>query len=173
MNDKTPILYNDPKYQPEKINGLYEYVVQNNERICGFFGEVGFFLSNGKKCSIRDPQDPLIIYPYSENAYQASKFEDIEIRKQFVNIDFKTAIKLAYYHRALIQKKWEDIKLTEMNRVLRQKFRDPKLQAKLIETGSKYLEETNHWKDVFWGVCYGVGENKLGKILMNIRDEVS
>ena len=34
----------------------------------------------------------------------------------------------------------------------------------------KYIEETNHWGDVFWGVCDGVGESNLGKVLMGIRE---
>jgi predicted NAD-dependent protein-ADP-ribosyltransferase YbiA (DUF1768 family) len=42
----------------------------------------------------------------------------------------------------------------------------------LIETGDKYLEETNHWKDKIWGVCDGVGKNWLGKILMDVRTQI-
>jgi predicted NAD-dependent protein-ADP-ribosyltransferase YbiA (DUF1768 family) len=30
----------------------------------------------------------------------------------------------------------------------------------------------NYWNDKFWGICKGVGENHLGKILMQIRDEI-
>ena len=40
----------------------------------------------------------------------------------------------------------------------------------LLSTGDKYLEETNHWKDTYYGVCDGVGKNVLGKILMSVRN---
>ena len=42
----------------------------------------------------------------------------------------------------------------------------------LLDTGDKFIEETNWWKDQFWGVYNGVGENNLGKILMRIREEI-
>lgn len=29
---------------------------------------------------------------------------------------------------------------------------------------------TRRWIDTYWGICNGRGENKLGKILMEIRD---
>lgn len=30
----------------------------------------------------------------------------------------------------------------------------------------------NYWKDTYWGVCNGVGENHLGKLLMKIREKL-
>ena len=48
-------------------------------------------------------------------------------------------------------------------------YRNIDLRNKLMETGNRYLEETNHWKDRYWGVCDGKGENNLGKILMSVR----
>jgi predicted NAD-dependent protein-ADP-ribosyltransferase YbiA (DUF1768 family) len=74
---------------------------------------------------------------------------------------------------------WDERKLYVMRDLLIQKF-DPELNPenyeKLLETGDKYLEETNYWEDVYWGVHKtgaaeaGVGENHLGKLLMEIRD---
>ena len=34
------------------------------------------------------------------------------------------------------------------------------------------LVEGNTWGDRFWGVCGGVGLNWLGRLLMQVRDEV-
>jgi hypothetical protein len=31
---------------------------------------------------------------------------------------------------------------------------------------------SNHWKDTFWGVYNGVGKNMLGKLLMQVREEL-
>ncbi len=166
-----PILYNESP--PEKAeNGLYPYVVHTEDRICGFFGAY-FFLSNGKKCNIEDPQDENIVYPYSENAYQASKFEHIDLKQKFQHIDYRQAIELAWELRQYIRADWDALKLAEMKRVLLQKFQNPTLQARLLETQKRYLEETNHWKDTFWGVCEGIGENHLGKMLMEIREQLA
>jgi predicted NAD-dependent protein-ADP-ribosyltransferase YbiA (DUF1768 family) len=172
MTIKKPELYyeNQP---PKDQNGLYDYVIQDENKICGFFGKEGFFLSNGKKRKIPDAFDTELIYSYSENAYQSSKFADIEIRKLFCNITFIEAINLAWEKRDKIKTNWEEIKLFEMERVLKLKFTDSDLRLRLVETEEKYLEETNHWGDVFWGVCNGVGENNLGKILMKIRNDLN
>jgi predicted NAD-dependent protein-ADP-ribosyltransferase YbiA (DUF1768 family) len=43
------------------------------------------------------------------------------------------------------------------------------LKEKLLATGKRYLEETNWWNDVTWGVCKEVGQNLLGEILMDTR----
>jgi predicted NAD-dependent protein-ADP-ribosyltransferase YbiA (DUF1768 family) len=42
----------------------------------------------------------------------------------------------------------------------------------LLETGDAELVEGNWWDDTFWGVCNGVGQNNLGKILMDTRREL-
>ena len=52
------------------------------------------------------------------------------------------------------------------------KFQDPELRKLLLETGDLYLEETNWWKDDYWGVWEGNGLNKLGRILMLIRSNI-
>ena len=49
---------------------------------------------------------------------------------------------------------------------------NPDLLQKLLDTGDAHLEETNTWKDTFWGVCKGEGQNNLGKILMSVREEL-
>ena len=46
------------------------------------------------------------------------------------------------------------------------------LKHKLKDTGDAILIEGNTWGDRIWGVCNGVGENRLGRILMQIRDEL-
>jgi predicted NAD-dependent protein-ADP-ribosyltransferase YbiA (DUF1768 family) len=67
---------------------------------------------------------------------------------------------------------WESIKLDVMETAVRIKFTDPELAAKLIATGDEELIEGNWWNDTFWGVCNGVGENHLGKILMKVRADI-
>ncbi|ATN93487.1 hypothetical protein [Pseudoalteromonas phage J2-1_QLiu-2017] len=57
---------------------------------------------------------------------------------------------------------------------LTSKYSDQTMLGKLLQTKGMYLEETNWWGDIYWGVSdkYGVplGENRLGKMLMWIRD---
>lgn len=40
------------------------------------------------------------------------------------------------------------------------------------KNGDAELIEGNTWGDRIWGVCDGVGENRLGKILMRVRAEM-
>ena len=59
-----------------------------------------------------------------------------------------------------------------MYKCLRSKFSAPELREKLLDTGDAELIEGNWWNDTTWGVCNGVGENRLGKLLMQIRAEI-
>lgn len=56
--------------------------------------------------------------------------------------------------------------------LIRQKFQRFDLQEKLLATGNAYLEEGNTWGDRIWGTVNGEGENRLGKILMQVRQEI-
>ena len=42
----------------------------------------------------------------------------------------------------------------------------------LISTSPMELREENNWNDKIWGTCNGIGENNLGKILMELRDQL-
>ena len=58
-----------------------------------------------------------------------------------------------------------------MEEIVRAKFiQNPSLAEKLIKVEGP-IQEDNSWNDIFWGICNGIGENKLGIILMKIRDE--
>jgi ribA/ribD-fused uncharacterized protein len=68
---------------------------------------------------------------------------------------------------------FESLKLKIMEICVRAKFQQNiSLAQKLLDTGNKTLIEGNTWGDTYWGVCKGVGENNLGKILMKIRTEI-
>ena len=78
-------------------------------------------------------------------------------------------------HRARslpLRKDWEQMKDMIMLDILRIKFSNPGLTKLLLETGQQELVEYNYWHDTYWGVCDGVGQNKLGKLLMRVRDEL-
>ncbi len=144
-----------------------EIIIHDEHNIKGFFDNYRF-LSNFEPCDVLFDG---IIYPSSENAYQAAKSLDIEVRKKFVDISSTDSKKIGKIVE--IRPDWNNIKLDIMYSIVFDKFtRNSKLGDQLIETGDRYLEETNYWKDTFWGVCNGVGKNWLGRILMDVREQI-
>lgn len=111
-----------------------------------------------------------LIFVASENAFQAAKTMDQEVRKQFCNMRPGEAKRAG---RALVLRpNWDTIRDGIMLDIVRSKFQNPTLAAMLYDTGTDYLIEDNTWGDTYWGQCGGVGENKLGKILERIRFEL-
>jgi ribA/ribD-fused uncharacterized protein len=103
-----------------------------------------------------------------EAAYQASKATTLKIAKEFIPMTGKQA--KAHSHKIEHRPDWNNIKLSVMAQLVHQKFfNHPKLQEKLVDTWPLYLEETNYWNDIYWGVCKGKGQNNLGRLLMATR----
>lgn len=141
-----------------------DFVEHTDTHIKGFFYEYRF-LSNMWECPILWHN---LAFTSTEAAYQASKF-NIDIAKKFTQYSPKIAKQESKNYTA--RKKWESIKYDVMSQLVFQKFLVHKdLRQKLLDTGDKYLEETNYWRDQYWGVCNNVGENNLGKILMQTRN---
>ena len=59
-----------------------------------------------------------------------------------------------------------------MREVLACKFSEERMTNLLLSTGTQELVEGNAWNDRFWGVCKGVGQNHLGKLLMELRENI-
>lgn len=111
-----------------------------------------------------------IVFPCVENAYQALKTDDLEVRKQMA---LMTPTKAKRFGRQLtLSPHWDSMKVGLMHDLLLQKFQIPDLREALFATKGFELIEGNYWGDTFWGVCNGVGQNHLGKILMRIRDAI-
>ena len=111
-----------------------------------------------------------LVYPSSEHAYQAAKTIDPEARKAF--LDIKPGQAKRKGRKVVLREDWEDVKLDVMLDLLRAKFSNPELTKMLLDTGDRGLIEGNTWGDQFWGVCKGQGENHLGLLLMQVRDEI-
>ncbi len=110
-------------------------------------------------------------YKNSEAAYQAAKTKFIAERIPFQTMDAGKAKRAG--RELTLRHDWREVNLQIMYDIVKDKFcRNPELEIKLLETGDKYLEETNWWNDTFWGVCEGVGQNHLGIIIMKIREEL-
>lgn len=117
------------------------------------------------------------VYPTVEHAFQAAKTlipeEREEIRKA------ETPGKAKRMGRAVtLRPDWEEVKTDVMRQCLRSKFRFAPLGIDLINTGNEELIEGNTWHDNCWGNCTceqcanKPGENRLGKLLMEIREEL-
>lgn len=135
--------------------------------ILGFTGKYEF-LSNFFPCPVYYQH---VWYGSSEAAFQAQKLVDPEMRKLvFSDLKAKEAKRLG--RKVIPRDDWDDIRDAVMWQALRAKFYfNLSLVEKLLETGHSELVETNTWGDKYWGVCGCVGENRLGCMLMKIRNQ--
>lgn len=134
------------------------------------------FLSNFYPSTI-EPFDDGIRYPTVEHAFQAAKTTNIAIRKNIASQP--TPGKAKYIGRHIkLRPEWREARIDVMRCCLRKKFEKPELQKKLLATGDEILREGNCWHDNYWGDCYCdkchsiIGLNNLGKLLMEIREEI-
>lgn len=106
-----------------------------------------------------------------EHAFQAAKTTDMSARRAIQEASTPGKAK-RLGRKVALRPDWEDIKIDVMKELVTKKFEDDDLAFMLIRTGDAELIEGNHWGDTFWGVCDGVGQNNLGKILMEVRENV-
>jgi hypothetical protein len=124
------------------------------------------FLSN---FSIAEVEFEGITYPSVEHAYQAAKTLDKGERSNIRELSPGQAKKMG--RKFKLRNDWEQVKIPIMYILLKDKFKGT-LAQQLIETGNAELIEGNNWGDQFWGVCNGVGQNFLGRLLMRVRAEL-
>lgn len=135
-----------------------------------FKGEYGF-LSNFWKAPVEYEGG---LYPTVEHAFQAAKTLSGKQRANIMMCGSPGESK-EMGRKVTLRTDWEKVKVGIMNDILRDKFtRHKGLRKKLLDTKGKKLQEGNTWDDRFWGVCLktGVGENYLGKLLMDLREEL-
>jgi N-glycosidase YbiA len=114
------------------------------------------------------------VYPSNEHYFQSKKFEGTA-KEEYV-------VQAPTPHEAFdrgnertgdpLREDWLDVKEQVMKKGLILKFsQNPKLLDKLLETGDRELVE-NSPKDSYWGIgADRTGKNRLGVILMEIREE--
>ena len=138
--------------------------------ITDFHEEPYQFLSNFYEASVF--YDGLT-FGSSEAAFQAQKCLTPEEKVQFT--EYGPGKSKGVGRRVQLRPDWETVKYGIMEEIVRAKFlQHPELARQLLDTGEKVLVEGNHWGDTCWGVDTrtGQGENRLGKILMKVRDEL-
>lgn len=108
----------------------------------------------------------------NEHPFQAAKTLDLVEKLNIKNAATPGLAKRLGRHVKL-RPDWEIVKTKVMYDICLAKFSQSKeLAQKLLDTGDQELVEGNYWNDTFWGVCDGKGQNHLGKILMQIREEL-
>lgn len=162
-SSKSDMTAVDSTLQVERPNVINRFNLEN--RFLSNFQASTFFY-NGKK------------YPSVEHAYQALKTLDPDEHELVRNAVSASQAKKLGKTAITIQPGWDEMKASIMLTLLRLKFQNPYLRCRLVATGNAILIEGNTWHDTFFGVCNcpkhnGEGQNVLGKLLMQVRDEVN
>lgn len=124
-------------------------------------------------------------FPTVEHAYQAAKTVDMVDRQRIACCGTAAAAK-RMGRRVELRGNWPRVQKRTMQLLLRKKFKPGSdLAEALLATGDMELIEGNFWHDNFWGVCLceecgarrrrgeaEPGKNHLGKLLMQIREDL-
>lgn len=111
-------------------------------------------------------------WPTSEHYYQANKTLVVDERDMVRRCPTPKEAKFAGYHVTL-RADWDEVKEAYMLEGLRAKFSQYSyLRWNLVNgTGDKPLHEDSPW-DKYWGYAGGKGQDRLGILLMQVREEL-
>ncbi|MFT5125788.1 MAG: ribA/ribD-fused uncharacterized protein [Kiritimatiellia bacterium] len=115
-------------------------------------------------------------WPSVEHYLQASKFPSethVELREKIRTArTLKKATLIVDANKKWIRSDWLEVCETLVLNALRVKYSDPVLQKQLLNTGSRELVENSPF-DRYWGAGrQGDGQNRLGVLLMQLRQEL-
>lgn len=110
-------------------------------------------------------------YMTAEHAYQVAKFSDSDLRERIKNAP--SAFLAREYGQAENGRIENFDKVAVMKEIMRAKLSQHKdVQEILLSTGTATIDK-NHPEDSFWGSgADGTGQNVMGKIWMELRDEI-
>lgn len=113
-------------------------------------------------------------WPTSEHYFQAQKFQDRAYRAKIRKANSPLlAARLGRDRKQKLRRDWESVKVGIMRAAVTAKFtQHEELRALLLSTGdAKLVEHTEN--DDYWGDGGdGSGKNMLGRILMQVREEL-
>lgn len=131
------------------------------------FREEYYYLSNMFPCDVTvDIDGKPYTFTCVEAAFQAHKCP--EKASEFTDINGFAAKKKG--RRVPLRSDWEDVKDDVMYKCLKAKFSNPELKEKLLSITEPIVED-NTWRDTYWGMYNGKGQNKLGKLLEKVKSE--
>lgn len=112
-----------------------------------------------------------ILYCCNTSAFESQRSTDSIIRMEFADLSPYSA---KVRGRCIeTREDWNTVKEQIMMEICVQKFlQNPKLMKQLFDTGDAELINSNNYKDTYWGTYNGKGSNTLGKILMQIREDL-
>ena len=118
------------------------------------------------------------LFKTNEHYYQAQKANEKRVSEYIKNAPHaRIAMVLGrqlernkYLQKYMVED-WDIKKLNVMLKGLRYKFMVPGLRTLLLDTGDAILHEDNP-EDFYWGIGDGTGESWLGKLLMQVREEL-
>jgi ribA/ribD-fused uncharacterized protein len=140
---------------------IYFYTTKDEHGYCSNFSAFGIEV---------DSQ----FWPTVEHYFQAQKFTDPAYQEKiFKALTPKVALSLGHTRSIPLRENWEDIKDEVMYFAVKKKFSThSKIKEKLLATFPEDIIESSP-NDYYWGCGQdGTGQNKLGKILMRVRDEL-
>ncbi len=117
-----------------------------------------------------------LVYPTTEHAYQAAKTLSATERNSIRSLPKPWEAKSAG-RNIVLRGDWNDVRTAVMLELVRKKFMHPQLRTALHDLGSRQIYEvTTRWNDTTWGVVerhdHFHGANRLGRVLMAVRDEI-
>lgn len=113
-------------------------------------------------------------WPTTEHYFQAQKFSDKAVQERICrDPNPMRAAKMGRSRKYRLRSDWNAVKLDVMRKALKAKFTQHNdLREILLGTGDQeiieHTENDNYWADG----GDGTGENWLGKLLMELRDEL-
>jgi ribA/ribD-fused uncharacterized protein len=107
-----------------------------------------------------------------EHAFQSAKTDDVA-QARLVLCSSSPGQAKRIGRRVRIRDGWDEGRDVVMLALVKLKFAPgSELAEKLLATDDAPLVEGNTWGDTYWGVSGGVGENRLGQILMGVRESL-
>jgi ribA/ribD-fused uncharacterized protein len=115
-------------------------------------------------------------FPTVEHGYHWRKFSETAsgIAEEILAAPSPwAAMQIERQHKGKRRKDWEEVKVGIMTELIRAKAaQNEDVREMLLKTGTKRIVENSPWDD-FWGIGpNGDGQNQVGKILMQVRDEL-
>ena len=144
------------------------------DAITDFEGADYGFLSNFHEASFELDGK---VWSTVEHAFQAAKCEDAQEAENIRHASTPGKAK-KMGRAAKMREDWDEIKDNAMYEAVYAKFsQNPDLAEALDATGNRILVEGTRWHDNIWGQCWcgckdNTGQNRLGQILMIVRDEL-
>ena len=174
--DKTIELVSHIEKSIDSSGDLGDELIQHGEGM--YMQTIYFYSANAEYgCFSNFSPHPITIegmtYPTTEHYFQAQKFLDAQIQKKIVNAHSPHEAALLGRKRDFpLRKDWETMRNEVMLKAIRAKIEQhDDVREMLLSTGNAALVE--HTKnDRYWADGGdGSGLNRLGKILMKVREE--